>query len=216
MLARLRSFLGAWTRRDRFEDALDDEVRFHLEACTEELVRAGVPGHEAARRARVQFGSYPMFRDLQRGQDVFTDIAAHRDFGVHVGYGGRTIEGRGLLVSGSYFPVLGLAPAAGRLPGPEVDVPIGLRMALGADAARLRAMVLGQVGRMTLAGGALGLVAALGIARVAQSMLYEVEGLPPAVVAAVVLSLAAVALGAALVPAHRAARVDPMEALRHR
>ena len=93
---------------------------------------------------------------------------------------------------------------------------IGLRMALGADGARLRAMVLGQVGRMTLAGGALGLVAAFGIARVAQSMLYEVEGLPPAVVAAAALSLAAVALGAGLVPAHRAASVDPMEALRHR
>ena len=93
---------------------------------------------------------------------------------------------------------------------------LGLRMALGADAARLRAMVLGQVGRMTLAGGALGLVAALGIARVAQSMLYEVEGQPPGVVAAAVLSLAAVALVAGLVPAHRAARVEPMEALRHR
>ena len=470
MFSRLRSFLTAWIRREPFEDALDEEVRFHLEACTEELVRAGVPRREAARRARVQFGgmegvkddcrrarglrladeleqvmanvrfglrmlfrtpvvtgvavlslalgigpnaaifsvfhqlllrplpvveperlvnleapppkpgsttvgpaggydeifSYPMFRDLQRGQDVFTDIAAHRDFGVHVGYGSRTMEGRGLLVSGSYFPVLGLAPAAGRLPGPEVDAPIvnesfvrmldlgrdvvgrrmgqggrgteldteivgvvadagyddvksrgqplhylpsrqraglgsltfcvrtalppdgflrtipalmaeldpnlpvtrlttlprqvrdnvsgdrmlsllslsfaglatllaatglygvlacavaqrtreiGLRMALGADAARLRAMVLGQVGRMTLAGGALGLVAALGVARVAQSMLYEVEGLPAGVVAAAVLSLAAVALGAGLVPAHRASRVDPMEALRHR
>ena len=93
---------------------------------------------------------------------------------------------------------------------------IGLRMALGADAARLRAMVLGEVGRMTLAGGALGLVAALGLARAAQSMLYEVEGLPPAVVAAAVLALAAVALGTGLVPAQRAARVDPMEALRHR
>ena len=92
----------------------------------------------------------------------------------------------------------------------------GLRMALGADAARLRAMVLGQVGRMTLAGGALGLVAALGLARAAQSMLYEVDGLPPAVVAAAVLALAAVALGAGFVPAHRAARVDPMAALRHR
>ena len=68
---------------------------------------------------------------------------------------------------------------------------------------------------MTLAGGALGLVAALGLARVAQSMLYEVDGLPPAVVAAV-LALAAVALAAGLVPAYRAARVDPMDALRHR
>ena len=93
---------------------------------------------------------------------------------------------------------------------------IGLRMALGADAARLRAMVLGQVGRITLVGGALGLAAALGLARVLQSALYEVEGMPPAVVAAVVAGLAAVALAAGLVPAHRAARVDPMEALRHR
>ncbi len=93
---------------------------------------------------------------------------------------------------------------------------IGLRMALGADAARLRAVVLGQVGRMALAGGALGLVAALGLARAAQSMLYEVEGLPPSVVAAAVLALAAVALAAGFIPAHRAARVDPMEALRHR
>jgi len=50
VLARLRSFLAAWTRRDRFEDTLDEEVRFHLEACTEELVRAGVPRREAARR----------------------------------------------------------------------------------------------------------------------------------------------------------------------
>ena len=93
---------------------------------------------------------------------------------------------------------------------------IGLRMALGADAARLRAMVLGQVGRIALAGGALGLAAALGLAGVLQSALYEVEGMPPAVVAAAMSVLAAVALAAGLVPAHRAARVDPMEALRHR
>ncbi len=93
---------------------------------------------------------------------------------------------------------------------------IGLRMALGADAARLRAMVLGQVGRMTLAGGALGVVAALALAQVAQSMLYEVDGLPPAAVAVAGLLLTAVALAAGLVPAQRAARVDPMNALRHR
>ncbi len=67
MLARLRSFLAAWTRRDRFEDALDEEVRFHLEACTAELVRAGVPRHEAARRARVQFGSIQSAKDDCRG-----------------------------------------------------------------------------------------------------------------------------------------------------
>ena len=92
---------------------------------------------------------------------------------------------------------------------------LGLRMALGADAARLRAMVLGQVGRMTVVGGAVGLVAAFGVGRLAESLLYEIDGLTPAVVAAAALALAAVALGAGFVPAHRASRVDPMAALRH-
>ena len=93
---------------------------------------------------------------------------------------------------------------------------IGLRMALGADARRVRAMVLGQVGRMTLVAGAVGLAAAFGLGRLAQSLLYEIEGPTPAVVAAAVLALAAVALGAGFVPAQRASRVDPMAALRHR
>ena len=229
MLARLRSFLGAWTRRERFEDTLDEEVRFHLEACTEELVRAGVPRREAARRARVRFGSiecakddcrqsrglrfadelermmanirlgfrmlfktplvtgvaiaslalgiganaaifslysqfllrplpvveperlvnlespgpkpgsyrndnaggrdhvfsYPMFRDLERGQTVFSALAAHKGLVANVAYRGRAVTVRGTQVSGSYFPALGLRPAAGRLFGPEVDEPVG-------------------------------------------------------------------------------------------
>ena len=93
---------------------------------------------------------------------------------------------------------------------------LGLRMALGADAARLRAMVLGQIGRMTLAGGAIGLLAALGVARVLRAALYEIDSPPPAIVAAAVAGLAAVALAAGFVPAYRASRIDPMEALRHK
>ena len=61
--------------------------------------------------------SYPMFRDLERVQTVFTGIAAHRDFGVNLGYRGQTTTSQGLFVSGSYFPVLGLRPALGRLLG---------------------------------------------------------------------------------------------------
>ena len=229
MVSRLRSFLTAWTRRESFEDSLDEEV--HLEACTEDLVRSGLPRREAARRARVRFGSiegakddcrqarglrladeldkmmanirlalrvllktpvvtgvaivslalgiganaaifslysqlllrplpvveperlvnleapgprggssssscdgagrcdevfsYPMFRDLQRQQTVFTDIAAHRGFGANVAYRGQTVSLQGMQVSGSYFPTLGLVPAVGRLFGPEIDEPIG-------------------------------------------------------------------------------------------
>jgi ABC-type antimicrobial peptide transport system permease subunit len=56
---------------------------------------------------------------------------------------------------------------------------LGLRMALGADAGRLRNMVLRQVGQLTLIGGAVGLAAAIGLGRLAQSILFEIEGVPP-------------------------------------
>jgi predicted permease len=59
--------------------------------------------------------SYPMYRDLERGQTVFTGIAAHRDFGASIAYGGTSEAGSGAFVSGSYFPVLGLTPHVGRL-----------------------------------------------------------------------------------------------------
>ena len=93
---------------------------------------------------------------------------------------------------------------------------IGLRMALGADPPRLGNMVLGQVGRMTLVGGVVGLVAALGLARVAQSLLYEIEGTHPVIIVTALLGLGAVALAAAFVPAHRASRINPMTALRYK
>lgn len=69
--------------------------------------------------------SYPMFRDLQKAQTVFTGIAAHRSFSVNLAYQGQTLNGDGILVSGSYFPVLGLEPALGRLLGPGDDTAIG-------------------------------------------------------------------------------------------
>ena len=51
MFSRLRSFLTAWTRRERFEDSLDEEVRFHLDAYAEDLIRirAAQAGGVAAR-----------------------------------------------------------------------------------------------------------------------------------------------------------------------
>jgi predicted permease len=91
---------------------------------------------------------------------------------------------------------------------------IGLRMALGADAARVRAMVLRQVGWMVVPGAVLGMAAAAGLGRLAQSLLYQLEGNDPSVFVLAALLLVAVALGAGMVPAQRAARVDPMLALR--
>jgi hypothetical protein len=66
-----------------------------------------------------------MFRDLERLQTVFTGIAAHRLFSVNVSYRGATLSGEGLLVSGIYFPVLGLQPAVGRMLNASDDRVIG-------------------------------------------------------------------------------------------
>src|SRR5690606_19172334 len=92
---------------------------------------------------------------------------------------------------------------------------IGLRMALGAGSTRVRQMVLGQMIRMLVVGGLFGVVLAIALGRAAQSLLFGVQGQDPWVLLGVTLLLAAVALGAAFVPAHRASRVDPMEALRY-
>jgi len=69
--------------------------------------------------------SYAMFRDLQKIQTVFTDIAAHVAFRANVGYEAQTSSGEGLLVSGSYFPVLQLQPALGRLLDSHDDASVG-------------------------------------------------------------------------------------------
>jgi predicted permease len=92
---------------------------------------------------------------------------------------------------------------------------IGLRMALGADAARMRAMILKQVGWMTLVGGAIGIVGAYYLGKGAESLLFEIKGFDPTVVAIAVAVLVVVAFGAGYIPAHRASRVHPMQALRY-
>ena len=91
----------------------------------------------------------------------------------------------------------------------------GLRMALGADPARVRRMVLGQVGWMTLIGGVAGIGLAVLVGYLATSLLYEIKGYDPTVLALSVVALAVVALLAGLVPAIRASRIDPMRALRY-
>jgi len=92
---------------------------------------------------------------------------------------------------------------------------IGVRMALGADARRVRGLVVRQVGRMVLIGGVIGLAGAIGLGRVAQSMLFDMSGSDPVVMAISVVLLALVAMAAGYVPARRASRVDPIQALRY-
>jgi ABC-type antimicrobial peptide transport system permease subunit len=76
-------------------------------------------------------------------------------------------------------------------------------------------MILRQVGIMTIVGGAIGLSAAVWLGRLAQSLLYHLEGHDPAVLASAAVALTLVAVSAGLIPAHRASRVEPMSALRY-
>jgi len=92
---------------------------------------------------------------------------------------------------------------------------IGLRMALGADAVAVRRMIMGQVARLTLVGGAVGLAVAIALGRLARSQLFEIEGHDPFAVTVAATLLVVVAVAAGFVPALRASRIDPMRALRY-
>jgi predicted permease len=92
---------------------------------------------------------------------------------------------------------------------------IGVRMALGADGGRVRAMVLRQVGAMIMVGTVIGILAALALGRAAQSLLYGLQGHDPLVFALAILALVSVAFVAGFLPARRASQTDPMNALRY-
>ncbi|HSF39238.1 MAG TPA: ABC transporter permease [Thermoanaerobaculia bacterium] len=91
---------------------------------------------------------------------------------------------------------------------------IGIRMALGAQTGTVLRLVLWQGGVLAALGIALGLPGAWGATRVLQSLLFEVSATDPLTFAIVPLLLAAVALLASYVPARRAARVNPTQAIR--
>jgi len=94
----------------------------------DELVNLVSPGPKPGNRSTGSAGgrdyifSYPLFRDLEQLPATgASHIAAHREFDVSLAHGGETARGSGLLVSGGYFPALGVLPAVGRLFTPEDD-----------------------------------------------------------------------------------------------
>lgn len=81
----------------------------------ERLLNLGAPGPKPGSTSCTNSGncdyafSYPMFRDLEARQEVFSDIAAHTNFTANLAYQGETLSGGGVLVSGGYFQALGQA-----------------------------------------------------------------------------------------------------------
>ncbi len=91
---------------------------------------------------------------------------------------------------------------------------IGIRMALGADRGNVLAMVLREAGVLLAAGLAVGTVLSLIVGQSAQAMLFGLQPRDPVTLAAAIAFMAMVALTASYLPAQRAARLDPMVALR--
>jgi putative ABC transport system permease protein len=91
---------------------------------------------------------------------------------------------------------------------------IGIRLALGASRGTIVSSVLTQSGLWVAVGLLLGIIASLAVTRTAQSLLYGVQTNDPTTIAAGATGLALIALFASFVPAHRAARVDPMSTLK--
>jgi predicted permease len=92
---------------------------------------------------------------------------------------------------------------------------MAVRAALGADRRQLQHLVLGSGARVVAVGIGIGLLGAWYLAQLARSLLFEVEPRDPMVLGAATVTIAAVGLLAAVVPALRASRVEPMEALRN-
>ena len=134
------------------------------------LVNIHAPGPNPGSQSCNQSGgcqeiwSYPMFLDLQREQTTLTGIAGHRLFGANLALSGQTTSGQGALVSGSYFPVLGVRPALGRVFGVSDDQrfcehPVAVlryrywENQLGADRSVLNRTLLVNGQPMTIVGG---------------------------------------------------------------
>ena len=92
---------------------------------------------------------------------------------------------------------------------------IGIRLALGAERGQVRGMVLREAGWLAVLGVAAGLVVAIGLGQLVKSMLYGLKATDPVSLAGAAGLLLTVALVAGWLPAMRASRVEPMEALRH-
>ncbi len=112
-----------------------------------------------------------------------------------------------LLSALGIYGVLAFAVAQRRLE-------IGVRVALGATPGEVRGLILSEVGRFLAVGCAIGLPAAFGLGKAVQSILYGVRAADAPIFAACLALLCAVAFAAAYPSAHRAARLDPMKALR--
>jgi hypothetical protein len=172
------------------------------------LVR-GRPGIDVAASVREEV------RRLEPDMALYMTFSMEQLFGF-VSWGQRVIGNIFLLLAGIALVLSSLGLYAVTAYGvTERTREIGVRMALGAQRAQLVWLFVRQTAAYTAVGTALGVGGALAAGRVIQNLLIRTSPHDPIVLAAVAAFIALVAMIAAVVPAHRAAKVDPMVALRH-
>jgi putative ABC transport system permease protein len=135
--------------------------------------------------------------------------------------GTETVQPRFNMALFAFFGLLGLAMAAAGIYSmlsytvARRTHEIGIRMALGAGRREVLALVLSTGGKLVLAGLGVGLAGSVALAKILRSEVFQVPETDPLALAGAVLLLCAAALLACLLPARRAARLDPVSALRH-
>ncbi len=162
--------------------------------------------YASIRRANAEMSGEQVLFGAQTMEQVISDSLAPRRFSmILLG----TFAGLALLLAS-----IGIYGVISYVVGQRANE-IGVRMALGAKSHDILRLVLEDGGKLVLIGIAIGLVAAFGLTRLIKSFLYGVDAADPLTFAAVAVLLSLVALAACYVPARRAARVDPVIALRY-
>ncbi len=158
-------------------------------------------------------------RDIVRGLDPDLPIFDVKTMNTHLGIALMPARLAGIVLGA--FGVLGLLLAAVGIYGvmaysvAQRTREIGIRVAIGANQGDVTGMVVRQGLRLVLIGGGVGLLAALGASQLIKSLLLSGRGVDPVSFVGVPLILGAVALLATYLPARKAARVDPVRALKY-
>jgi predicted permease len=164
------------------------------------------PSADAIRSAMQQMNSQEAAYDFESMDQVISESLAMRRFAM-VLFGAFALMALSLASIGIYGVMSYVAGQRTR--------EIGLRMALGAQRRDVLTLVLSGAARITFIGVPIGLLAAAGLASLIKSLLFEVSPADPLTFLAVAILLSAVACAACYIPARRAARVDPIVALRY-
>jgi predicted permease len=193
----------------------DDETRGvvyvpHRQATWRSMAMAvrtvGIPGVAGTVRAEVRdFDPDIAMASIATMSQIFEDSIAERRFAARLfsSFAGLAL----LLAAMGVYGVLSYAVA-------QRTREFGVRMALGARSGDVRRMVLREAGTTVALGTVIGLVGASAITRVLSGLLHGVTATDPRTFAGAIAVLATVAVGASWIPAHRATRVDPMQAMR--